>query len=53
MIGMTAEECLAAWGAPHRINRTTTQAHVREQWVYSYGNRYLYLEDDILQSIQN
>ena len=52
-IGMTQAQVLdIAWGKPERINRTTTAAGTREQWVY--GSRsYLYFQDGILTTIQN
>lgn len=52
-IGMTQQEVLdSMWGEPERINRTVTENHVYEQWVYGYPN-YLYFTDGILTSIQN
>ena len=52
-IGMTQQEVLdSMWGEPERINRTVTENHVYEQWVYEYPN-YLYFTDGILTSIQN
>lgn len=51
-IGMTKSEVEnSTWGNPNKINKTTTQYGVHEQWVYS-GNRYLYFDDGILTSIQ-
>lgn len=51
-IGMTKSEVEnSTWGKPNKINKTTTQYRVHEQWVYS-GNRYLYFDDGILTSIQ-
>lgn len=51
-IGMTAEEVLAStWGKPQKINKTTTQWSVSEQWVYDL-DRYVYLEDDVVVAIQ-
>ncbi|MFC5403922.1 hypothetical protein [Cohnella soli] len=52
-LGMTAERLLESksWGKPKDINRTTTKNGVREQWVY-YGDKYVYLEDGIVTSIQ-
>lgn len=51
-IGMSQQDALdSAWGKPERVNRTTTQYGVREQWVYD--NSYLYFENGKLISIQN
>ena len=51
-IGMTAERVrLSMWGKPQKINTTTNQYGVREQWVYDGG--YLYFQDGVLTSIQN
>lgn len=53
-IGMTAEEAVRAWGAPHAINRTATATSTSEQWVYRTGRRaqYLYLVDGRVKTIQ-
>ncbi|HAN10067.1 MAG TPA: hypothetical protein DCP90_05555 [Clostridiales bacterium] len=52
-IGMTASEARSSkWGSPKDINRTTTAYGVHEQWCYS-GNKYIYLEDGIVTSIQD
>lgn len=53
-IGMTQEQVIneTNWGKPQRINRTTTAAGTREQWVYGDRN-YLYFTDGKLTSIQN
>lgn len=51
-IGMTAEQCRAAWGRPQDINRTSASYGVHEQWVYD-GHDYLYFENGILTTIQN
>lgn len=52
-IGMTQQDVLdSSWGKPKDINRTVTENHVYEQWVYGYPN-YLYFTDGILTSIQN
>lgn len=50
-IGMTAEQCRAAWGRPQDINRTVGSYGVHEQWCYN--GSYLYFEDGILTSYQN
>ncbi|MCY8934325.1 hypothetical protein MOE21_17200 [Bacillus atrophaeus] len=50
-IGMTSEEVLTnGWGRPLKINTTVTQKKTLEQWVYK-GNKYLYFEDGVLNSI--
>ena len=51
-IGMTETEVLSSlWGKPEDINKTTTAYGVSEQWVYD-NNRYVYLDDGIVTSIQ-
>lgn len=50
-VGVSAAACIALWGAPQEINRTTTAGHVNEQWVYVRG--YLYLDNGILTAIQD
>ncbi len=52
VIGMTKEMCVAAWGKPSEINKTTATYGVHEQWVYNIKT-YLYFDDDILTTIQN
>src|SRR5699024_10110423 len=52
-IGMTDKEVrLSSWGEPKKVNTTTTQFGVSEQWVYSM-DRYIYLEDGIVLTIQD
>lgn len=55
-IGMTADEVRnSTWGEPDDINKTTNKYGVREQWVYksyNYDNRYIYLENGIVTTIQ-
>jgi len=51
VIGMTAAQVHAAWGAPERVNRTVTAAGVSEQWVYGSGT-YLYVDNGLLTSAQ-
>jgi hypothetical protein len=58
MIGMTAQECRLALGAPSSVNRTFTETRRSEQWVYPGGwlhpsDRYLYLDDGVLTSVQD
>lgn len=51
-IGMTARQVEdSTWGAPKKINKTTTKYGVREQWVYN-GSKYIYLDDGIVTAIQ-
>lgn len=50
-IGMTEAEVYAStWGAPKKVNTTTTAAGKREQWVYEDG--YIYLDNGIVTTIQ-
>ena len=53
-IGMSADTVLkkTSWGQPSSVNRTTTAAGTREQWVYGGGN-YLYFTNGVLTAIQN
>jgi hypothetical protein len=52
-IGMTTAEVLTSRkGSPDTKNRTVTANHVREQWVYKYGE-YLYFDDGVLTAIQD
>ena len=51
-IGMTADEVReSTWGEPIKINKTTTEYGVDEQWVYD-DYKYIYLEDGIVTAIQ-
>jgi len=51
-IGMTAQQVLdSQWGKPTKINKTITANVIYEQWVYSV-DRYIYLENGIVVSIQ-
>ena len=50
-IGMTTEQCRAAWGRPERVNRSVGSYGVHEQWVY--GRTYLYFEDGVMTSFQD
>ncbi len=50
-IGMTGAEVYAStWGAPQKVNATTTAAGKQEQWVYDDG--YIYLDNGIVTTIQ-
>lgn len=51
-IGWSKSMCIASWGKPITINRTTTKYGIHEQYVYSLS-RYLYFEDGILITIQD
>ena len=51
-IGMTADEVRkSTWGEPQKINTTITTNGTSEQWCYS-NNKYVYLENGIVKSIQ-
>lgn len=50
-IGMTKGEVLNSdWGRPTKINKTTYEWGVSEQWVYP-GDKYIYIEEDVVISI--
>lgn len=51
-IGWTKSMCIASWGKPYDINRTTTTYGSHEQYVYSL-KKYLYFENGILTAIQD
>lgn len=53
-IGMTEKQVIekTSWGAPEKVNRTTSASGVREQWVFGGGN-YLYFTNGRLTAIQN
>ena len=49
---MSKEDLLAsAWGEPNKVNRTTYEWGVTEQWCYP-NNEYIYFEDGIVTAIQ-
>lgn len=50
-IGMTTEQCRAAWGRPMRVNRDVGPWGVHEQWVY--GSTYLYFKNGKMTSFQD
>ncbi len=53
-IGMSQQDVLdSSWGRPERVNKTTTAAGTREQWVYRGYHSYLYFENGVLTAIQN
>ena len=53
-IGMTQQDVIerSNWGPPQSRRRTTTEAGIREQWIYE-GSNYLYFENGKLVVIQN
>lgn len=55
-IGMNRHELLMSWGLPNDINSTHTASGERAQWVYGnpiYGANYVYLDNDVITTIQN
>ena len=54
-IGMTSAELEAALGPPTAVNRTTTAAGVREQWVYRIGDSvsYVSVENGRVTAVQD
>ena len=54
-IGMSPDEAQKVWGRPDRINRSTTAAGTREQWVYGtvHKREYLYFQNGVLVTIQD
>lgn len=54
LVGMTADQVLAAWGKPTDVNRTTTAVGSSEQWVYGdLDASYVYLDNGVVTTIQN
>ncbi len=52
-IGMTALQVMnTEWGYPKKKNTTTNAYGTTEQWVYK-DNRYVYLENGIVRTIQD
>jgi hypothetical protein len=54
-VGMTREQAVRSWGVPSHTNNTTTAAGTSEQWVYdtyNHRNKYLYLSNGIVTSVQ-
>lgn len=51
-IGWSKSMCIASWGKPYDINRTTNAYGTQEQYVYSL-KKYLYFENGVLTTIQN
>jgi hypothetical protein len=52
-MGMNAFEVECSWGKPEDINRTVSGSNVHEQWVYSGGELYVYLDNGIVVSWQD
>jgi hypothetical protein len=56
VIGMTAEEVVASWGRPTKVNTTITGGSKTEQWVYRRGGvaaQYIYLHNGAVRSMQD
>ena len=51
VLGMTAEQLRASWGAPSKINRTVVTRGTHEQWIY--GSTYVYVENGLVSSWQD
>ncbi|WP_291636447.1 hypothetical protein [Clostridium sp.] len=52
-IGMTEVDLVeCAWGQPEDVNKTTTAYGISKQYCYS-GNKYVYVEDGIVTTIQD
>lgn len=52
-VGMTAEQVIAAWGKPYKINSTLTGNSKHEQWVmHEHGSSYVYFEDGVMTALQ-
>ena len=51
IVGMTREDVERAWGKPERVNRSTSGAGVREQWVYESG-LYVYFGAEKVTSVE-
>lgn len=55
-IGMSQKQVMATcWNFVNSVNRTTTAAHEREQWIYEvYGRRvYVYFVDYEVSAVQD
>ena len=51
-IGMSSDRVIATcWGKPLHVNRTETGSVISDQYVYD-GNRFVYLRNGIVESIQ-
>ena len=51
VLGMTAAQVRASWGAPNAINQTIGPSGVTEQWVYGLSG-YVYFAGDRVVTIQ-
>ena len=51
-IGTKDETVRSIYGEPDKINRTTNENGVSEQWIYSRYKTYLYFKENKLSSIQ-
>lgn len=54
-IGMSAAEVRTNWGAPNKVNTTTTAGGAGEQWIYyrgKYRTQYVYLSNGVVTSTQ-
>ncbi len=51
LVGMKRDEVERAWGKPEKINRTSSGAGVREQWVYETGF-YVYFGNETVTSVE-
>ena len=50
-LGFSKKQLILAWGEPKQINKTITNNVISEQYVYD--KQYVYLEKDIVSSIQD
>jgi hypothetical protein len=51
VLGMSAQDTRASWGAPSKVNKTVNMNGVSEQWVY--GDTYVYFQNGTLTSWQS
>ncbi len=51
LVGMTREEVERAWGKPDRVNRSTSNGSIREQWAYDTGS-YVYFGAEKVTSVE-
>jgi hypothetical protein len=51
-VGMSKNDLLRSWGAPLEKNIGNYGGNIHEQWVYGDFGPYVYLEGDIVTSIQ-
>jgi len=52
-VGMLADDVARSLGKPERVNRTSTAAGTREQWIFFGGHLYVYLDDGIVTATQS